>query len=201
MALPAFFDPIVNLPKQAKLGLGVAVLVVIVAAPWWFLISPAQERIAKLDAQLHQIQTEIAQQQAILAQLELMRRQAAELERELALLTQKLPSDKEMPPLYRTVNDAAFQAGLGVALFQPREPRVRDYYAEIPITVTAEGGYHDLASFFDRLAGLPRVVTVGEWKLTGLGRTKTPMRADLTLTTFTYRPVGSPPAPKAGAKR
>lgn len=201
MELPAFFDPIVNLPQSAKAGIGAALLVAIVAAPWWFVIAPAQERIAKLDTQLKQVQTEVAQQRGILAQLAKFRQQVAELEQKLNLLTERLPTEREMPPLYRTLTDLAFQAGLGVMLFQPRDPRVRDYYAEIPIGVTAEGGYHDLAVFFDRIAGLPRVVTVGDWKVTGLGRTKAPMRTELTLATYQYRPVGSPPAPKPGAKR
>lgn len=200
MELPAAFDPIVNLPQSAKLGIGAAVLAVIIAVPWYFLIAPAQERIVKLDTQLKQVETEIAQQRAVLAQLDGFRKQVAEFEQKLVLLTQRLPSEKDIPPLYRTLNDTAFQAGLGVMLFQPRDPRTRDYYAEIPISMTAEGGYHDLASFFDRLTGLPRVVTVGDWKVTGLGRSKNPMRVELTLATYQYRPVGSPPAPKAGKK-
>ncbi len=201
MPLPPFFDPIVNLERKYKLIAGFVGALVLVAVPWWFMVSPAQERVAKLDDKLKQIQSDMAQQRAVLAQLQTLKRQLAELEQRLAGLTQKLPSERDMPPLYRTLSDAAFQTGLAVTLFQPREPRVRDYYAEIPITMSAEGGYHDLALFFDRLAGLPRVVTVGDWKLTGLGRAKVPMRADLTLATYQYRPVGSPPAPKSGAKK
>jgi type IV pilus assembly protein PilO len=200
MALPAFFDPIVNLPARAKLGLGGVVLVAIVALPGYFLVMPEREQVARLDAELGRLESEIAQQRAILAQLDFFRKQLAELEGRLVLLTQKLPTEREMPPLYRTVNDTAFQSGLGVMLFQPREPRLRDYYSEIPITISAEGGYHDLATFFNRLAGLPRVVTVGDWKVTGLGRLKDPLRADLTLATYQYRPVGSPAAPKQGGK-
>jgi type IV pilus assembly protein PilO len=200
MALPAFFDPIVNLPKQYKLVIGGLGLVAIGAAAYFLLISPSLERIAKLEGDLKGLQTEIAQNKATLAQLEVVRRKAVELEGKLKLLAEKLPSEKELPPLYRSITDAAFQSGLGVALFQPKEPRVRDYFAEIPITITAEGGYHDLAQFLDRVSGLPRVVTVADWKLTGLNRPKVPVRADLTLATYQYRPVGSPPAPKPGGK-
>jgi type IV pilus assembly protein PilO len=201
MDLPAFFDPIVNLERKQKLLLGAAGILVLVAVPWWFVISPAQERVAALDAQLTRTQAEIGQQRALLAQLETLKRQATELESQLTALTEKLPTERELPPLYRTLSDAALKTGLAVSLFQPREALVRDYYAEIPITLTAEGGYHDLARFLDRLAGLPRVVTVGDWKLTGLGRTTAPLRADLTLATFQYRPVGSPPAPKPGGQK
>ena len=197
----AFFDPIVNLPKAAKLTLGFGGIVAMAAASYFFAMAPIFERTAKLEADLKKVEAEVQQNRQILAALEVYRRQAKELEEQLAVLTLKLPTEKEMPPLYRTVSDLAFQAGLAVMLFQPREAQVREYYAQIPITITAEAGYHDLAVFFDRLSALTRVVNVEGWKLSGLSRTKQPLRADLTLATYTYRPVGSPPAPKAGAKR
>jgi type IV pilus assembly protein PilO len=200
MALPAFFDPIVNLPRAQKLLVGAVGIVAIVVAAWMLLLSPVRERITKLEGDLQGLEREIAQNQAILAQLELARRQAEDIEQRLALLTQKLPTAKEMPPLYRSVSDAAFQAGLQVSLFQPREPRIHDFYSEIPITVNAQGRYHDLAHFLDRLNDLPRLVAVGDWKLSGVEKSKLPVRAELTLATFSYRPVGSPPAPKPGAK-
>ena len=140
-----------------------------------------------------------------------------------------------MPSLYRTLSDAAMQAGLAVALFQPRAPVVRDFYSEIPISLVAEGGYHDVGNLFGRVAALPRTTTIGEFKLTGVGAeaarpvpspppgragalrppiegggSRRPaadaatkplhaLRAEMTLLTYVYRPVGSPPAPKPPA--
>ena len=200
MELPAFLDPIVNLPRQAKLGIGFGVLAIIGGLAYYFLLSPAQVRIAHLEKQHKEIKAEIAQNKANLTAFEALKKQAGEMEQKLAMLTERLPSEKEMPALYRTIHDTAFQSGLDVALFQPADPRIRDYYSEIPITLTAETGYHQLAEFFDKLAALPRIVTVNVWKFSGVNRTKNPMKVDLTLATFTYRPVGSPPPPKAPTK-
>jgi type IV pilus assembly protein PilO len=200
MALPAFLDPIVNLPKQYKMIIGFVGLAVIGGLIYHFLLSPVQVRIVALEKQEASLKAEIAQNKANLATLEALKKQYGEVEVKLAALVEKLPTEREMPSLYRTVHETAFQSGLDISLFQPRESNIRDYYAEIPIVVTAEGGYHQVSDFFDRLSGLARVVTVNEWKFNGLGRIKNPMRADLTLATYTYRPVGSPPAPKTGKK-
>ena len=197
MELPAFLDPIVNLPKSAKLGIGFVGLAVIGGLAYFFVMAPAQTRITGLEKQHNGLKTEIAQNRANLAAFEALKKQAGELEQKLAVLTEKLPSEKEMPVLYRTVHETTFQSGLEIALFEPREARMRDYYSEIPIKLTAEGGYHQIGEFFDRLSTLARVVTVNEWKFTGLNRISKPMRAELTLATYTYRPVGSPPPPKA----
>ena len=55
--------------------------------------------------------------------------------------------------------------GLAVSLFQPRPPVVRDYYSEIPISLNAEAGYHQIGEFFERVAKMARVVNITEIKL------------------------------------
>jgi type IV pilus assembly protein PilO len=200
MELPAFLDPIVNLPKQHKLIIGFAGLALIGGLSYYLVFAPAQAQILGLEKQYAGLKAEIAQNRANLATLEALKKQAGEVEQKLAALTEKLPSEKEMPQLYRTIHETAYQSALDVALFQPRDPRIRDYYAEIPITLTAEGSYHQIGAFFDRLSGLPRIVTVNDWKFLGLVKNKNTMRAELTLATYTYRPVGSPAPPKPVTK-
>jgi type IV pilus assembly protein PilO len=154
-----------------------------------------------------QVTTEVTQARAQVAEIERFRRELAELERKLVLLQDRLPSEKETPTLYRALSSAAEQSGLGVSLFQPREARAKDVVNEIPITLAAEGSYHQVAKFFERVAALPRVVTVNDFKLSGLGKARNSMRVDLTLATYMYksslapapaRPA-APVAPKPGA--
>ena len=129
------------------------------------------------------------------------------LQKRLALLADRLPSEKETPTLYRALSSAAEQSGLGVSLFQPREARAKDVVNEIPIIVSAEGSYHQLAKFFERVSALPRVVTVSDFKMTCLPKSRHSMKADLTLATYMYRTApaggaakpGAPPAPKPAA--
>lgn len=201
MELPAAFDPIVNAPKPQKIAIGVMGLAILGAAAYFLLLSPLEARVATLETQHAAVEKELVQSRAIVADLARFRREMAVVEKRLEALKVRLPNEKEIPPLYRTLSEAALKAGLDVALFQPKEPRTRDYYSEVPITISAEGGYHQVGEFFERVASLPRVVNVAELKLTGLSKGRRPLRADLTLATYMYRPVGAPPAPKpAGAK-
>jgi type IV pilus assembly protein PilO len=198
MALPAIFDPLVNAPKPQKIVLGVFGLAVIGAAAYFLLLSPLETKIAQLRAQSASLSDELVKSRAMVADIARFRREAQELEAKIAVLKDRLPGEREMPTLYRSLSDAGTQAGLGVSLFQPREARVKDYYAEIPITINAEGSYHQLGEFFERVARLPRVVTVQELKLSSTNRPGRAVRAELTLATYQYRPVG---APKAGPQR
>jgi type IV pilus assembly protein PilO len=201
MTLPPLFDPIVNAPKWQKMVLGLVGVVVLVAAAYFLLISPIEVRISALRAQRESLQRELIESRRIVADIARFRREIAELEKNIEVIKEKLPNEKEMPTLYRTLSDAAYQAGLGVALFQPREPKVTEYFNEIPITLNAEGGYHQLGDFYERVAAFPRVVNVVDWRLTGLSKGRTSIKADLTLATYVYRPVGSPPAPKPPGAR
>jgi type IV pilus assembly protein PilO len=197
MALPPFLDNFVNGPKLPKIVLGVMGLVMLGVGAHFLALGPLRKEVAALDAQNASLQREVAQNRAIVAELERFRKELAELESRLALLMEKLPTEKETPPLYRSVHDAAVESGLAVSLFQPRDPRARDYYQEIPITVTAEGGYHDLGQFLERVSKLPRVVNLTELKASGLTRAKNSLRAELTLATYMYRSAGGAPSAKS----
>src|SRR5262245_11586668 len=197
MALPAQLQSFVDGPKLPKVVLGLVGLVAIIALGYFFLISPVQARIAELVQRRSQVTAEVTQARAQIAEIERFRREIAELEKRLVLLRDRLPSEKETPTLYRAMTTAAEQVGLGVSLFQPREPRPKDIVSEIPIVVTAEGSYHQLAKFFERVAALPRVVNVSDFKMTGQPKTKNSMKADLTLATYMYR---SSPATAAPAR-
>ncbi len=200
MTLPPFFDPIVNAPRWQRALLGAMGIVAIAGAAYVFLLSPIEERISSLTAERSALQKELAEARRIVADLERFRREIAELEQQIEVAKEKLPTEKDIPPLYRAMSDAAFQSGLGVALFQPREPKVNEYFLEIPITVNIEGGYHQLGEFFERVAGLQRVVGVVEWKLAGSQKGEVvQVKGDLTLATYMYRPAGTAAPAKPGA--
>lgn len=197
MAAPAFLEPLVTAPRWQKVALGLMGLALLAGGSYFLLLSPLEVQVNGLRAREAALQVELVEARRLAADLARARREAAELEARLAVLQQRLPTEKEMPPLFRALTDAAYQAGLLVSLFQPRETRVRDYYVEVPITLQADGGYHQVGQFFERVAGLPRVVNVSELKLAGQAKSQA-LRADLTLATYVYRPLGSAPAPKPG---
>jgi len=199
MALPPPIQNFIDGPKLPKVVLGLVGVVALAAISYFLLLSPVQVRIDALVAKRTQVTAEVNTARAQVAELERFRREIAELEKRLALLKDRLPSEKETPTLYRAVSTAAEQSGLGVALFQPKTAVPKDVVNEIPITITAQGSYHQLAKFFERVAGLPRLVNVNEFKMTGLNKSKDSMKADLTLATYMYRTTPPPPPANPGA--
>jgi type IV pilus assembly protein PilO len=177
-------------------------LIVLVAGGYFLLLSPKMIEVGGLRGQRAAKQAELAQSRAVAASLARFKEEAKALRAKLETAKERLPSEKEIPGLYRQVSDLAFQAGLSVGLFQPKEPITRDIYQEVPITINAEAGYHQLGSFFDRLARLSRIVNLTDLKLAGIARPTGTVKADLIITTYVFRPEGAPPpAPAPGGGR
>jgi type IV pilus assembly protein PilO len=195
----ALLDPITNAPRSQKLIAGVFGLVVVAVLGYFLFIAP---KIAERDSVRQQgdsVRTEVLRARADEANLRPFRAQAEELRKRLQAAKERLPSEKEMPKLYRHLTDLAFQSGLHVALFIPKPPEDREDVAEVPITMSCEGSYHQLGAFFARVSRLPRIVDLGDFRLTGIERPTGTLRADLTLETFIFRPEGaaSPAKPRA----
>jgi type IV pilus assembly protein PilO len=227
----AFLDSLSLAPPWQKLVIGVAALVAFGAAGYFIGVLPVSRRVDALRSQRETQEAEIATLRPMTAEVMRVRRETAEIERRLDVAKDKLPTEREIPTFYRTLSDAAVQAGLSVALFQPQAARARDFYTEIPVSLVAEGGYHEFGDFLARVAALPRVTMVSDLKLTaakapggapagaaatgGLrapapataaprppasitenARPRRSTHAEMTLVTYMYRPLGSPPAPK-----
>src|SRR5262245_49688311 len=194
----AFNDALTNAPRLQKIAAGILGLV-IVAALGYFIVSPKSAERDALRQKNDGLQAEVTKARMEEARLRSFRAQADALRRRLDQAKGRLPSEREIPALYRQITDLALQSGLAVALFAPKPAEDRDNVAEIPITLSAEGTYHQLGTFFSQIGRIPRIVNLGDFRLAGIDRPTGSLRADLTLATYLFRPEGSPPPPATAA--
>jgi len=193
-------DPLINAPRPQKLIFGTMLLVILGALAYFFLISGARAERDTLLEENEVRRTEVIKAKADEANLRPFRAQAEVLRRKLDTAKERLPSEREIPQVYRQVSDLATQSGLGVSLFQPKPAEERDVLSEVPIAVTAECTYHQLGAFLERVGKMPRIVSLGEFRLIGIDRPTGTLRAEMTLATYTFRAEGAPPPPaKPGA--
>lgn len=192
-------DPIVNAPRPQKLILGAMVLVIVGALGYFFLISGARADHDNLLKENEVRRAEVLKAKADEANLRPFRALAEALRKRLEAAKERLPSEREIPQVYRQVSDLAMQSGLGVSLFQPKAAEDRDVLSGVPIAVTAECTYHQLGAFLERVGKMPRIVSLGEFRLIGIDRPTGTLRAEMTLATYTFRPEGAPPPAKPGA--
>ncbi|MHB1429429.1 MAG: type IV pilus inner membrane component PilO [Rhodocyclaceae bacterium] len=117
--------------------------------------------------------------------LDAYRNQLVEIERSFGALLKQLPNAAEMESLLVDINQAGLGRGLQFELFKPGAEVVKDFYAELPITVNLSGSYHDFGSFAGDIAKLPRIVTLNDINVTQ-GKTGEVLALATTAKTFRY---------------
>jgi len=121
-------------------------------------------------------------QQAI--NLEELRRQKEQVNQSVLTLEKQLPSKAEMDALLSDINQAGIGRGLQFELFRPGQVVIKDYYAELPITVRVTGRYHDLGAFTSDIANLPRIVTLNNLNVQTIKNST--LSLDAVAKTFRY---------------
>jgi type IV pilus assembly protein PilO len=114
------------------------------------------------------------------------RNQLAEIERSFGALLKQLPNKSEMESLLVDINQAGLGRGLQFELFKPGAEVIKDFYAELPITVNLTGTYHDFGAFSGDIAKLPRIVTLNEIIVAPSGKSGEVLTLTTTAKTFRY---------------
>jgi type IV pilus assembly protein PilO len=151
-----------KLPWYAQIGAFVVVSGLAVFGFWKFYVSDLQADIDARQTRLTALKADIAKGVATARRLPQFQSEVAELERRLENLRAVLPEQKDVADILRRVQGLATQSSLNIQRFTPQEPKQEAMYAALPFKLRAEGTYHNLGLFFDRLSKFPRIINVGE---------------------------------------
>jgi type IV pilus assembly protein PilO len=198
-----------KLPWQAQIGAFVVVCAGAVFGFWKFYVVEYQADIDLRQTRLAALRKDIAKGVATARRLPEFQAQVDELEERLQSLAAVLPEQKDVADILRRVQGLATQSSLSIQRFTPQPTVQQTLYAEVPIRLQAEGTYHNLGQFFDRISKFPRIINVSEISIRAkneAGSTNT-IVAECTATTFVLQPdtgaakKGVKPAPKPPAAK
>lgn len=147
-------------PTAPKIVVLLGLLVALLAGGWWF---DWRDQLTDLDAKKEQegkLKQEYLNKKRQAINLEEYKKQLAEIDRAFGALLKQLPNKSEMEALIVDVNQAGLGRGLQFQLFKPGAEVIKDFYAELPITISVTGNYHDLGNFAGDVAKLGRIVTL-----------------------------------------
>ena len=171
-------------PMAPRVALWLFVILACAVGGWFALWSGQKEQLEQLQSEETKLKDEYKNklQQAI--NLDELRKQREQVSQYVLTLEKQLPSKSEMDALLSDINQAGVGRGLDFELFRPGQTNVREYYAELPITVKVSGKYHDLGAFASDIANLPRIVTLNNMSITtGKGGS---LSLDATAKTYRY---------------
>jgi type IV pilus assembly protein PilO len=174
-------------PVLPKLLALIATLGVLVAAGY-FLDSQGQMEDLDNGAQLEvKLKDEYKEKKQLAINLDLHRQQLREIDSSFGALLKQLPNKSQMDALLVDINQAGLGRGLQFELFKPAPAEtMKDFYAELPVTVKVVGGYHDMGQFASDIAQLSRIVTLNDISISIPGKDGTQLSMDTTAKTFRY---------------
>ena len=190
-----------KLPWYAQIGAFVVVSVLAVFGFWKFYVAEMQADIDARQTRLTALRADIAKGVATARRLPQFQSDVAELERRLENLRAVLPEQKDVADILRRVQGLATQSSLTIQRFTPQEPKQEAMYASLPFKIRAEGTYHNLGLFFDRISKFPRIINVGEivhQAEADRQDANASIEAECVATTFVLQ---ESKAPAAGARR
>jgi type IV pilus assembly protein PilO len=202
--LPAIpWNKLSKLSKVHKLIIAVAVLGALWGCFVWFFYMPQTEKISKLNSDLKSAKEKLSRLKNVEKNLRAFKKQFKETEVKFKEALKLLPNKQEIPTLLTSISNLGAESGLEFILFQPQKEVPRNFYAEIPLKIEVTGPYHNVATFFDQVTRLSRIVNIQNVRMSQIKAAKT--QADTVVlktgcTAKTYKFIEAKPKPK-GKKR
>jgi len=158
---------------------------------WQYLYADLARRSADLREKRVTLSTRIATEQRLARNLDRFKAEVRDLEVRLKFAVQELPDSREIPDLLASISNLARDAGLEVSLFRPSAEIARDFYSDVPVAVAVEGTFHQVATFFDEVGNLSRIVNIRDISIREPQFGENPggaikIKAECTATTFRY---------------
>jgi type IV pilus assembly protein PilO len=181
-------------------GVGLALGAVVVGLVWYMSLQPMKEQLEAGEGKLRDLQTKIQEGRAAKQQLPKFREEVHQLEVELDKLLRILPARRNTPDLLRRIRALAEQGDFALKRFTPGNLSDKEFFSEWPINIDIDGGYHNLALFFDRISRFSRIINIENLKISALaGNGPHTITASFTAKTFVYKEASAAPAAGPGS--
>lgn len=173
-------------PLPAKIVSIVLVCLLVWGLGYYFVIKDKRAELENLAQKEVELKQSFESKQAKAVNLEAYKEQLAEMRVMFASMLEQLPRKNEVADLLVDITRTGLVNGLEFELFRPESERPVDFYAELPITMTVTGRYHQFGEFISGVAALPRIVTLHNLKLGPPNDNDGLMQMDITAKTYRY---------------
>jgi type IV pilus assembly protein PilO len=181
------FDNVGSWPTPIKLFIWLVLLAAVVVGGYYYHIEDLQLQLGVVEAKEVKLKKEFEKKAFQAANLDAYRQQMVEMEESFGALVSQLPSDTEEPGLLEDITNKGLLNGLNIASIDLQAEQAREFYVELPIAISASGSYHDLGAFISGMAGLPRIVTLHDFNITGSGDDASNLKMRIIAKTYRYK--------------
>ena len=175
-------------PRSHLVGAWVGSLLGLTLLYWQFSFRDQQKVYTGLEEKVEELTQKISDETRRARNLNKLKDKIKQLDINLKVALQELPDKREIPDLLSSISNLARDAGLEVVLFRPSPEQAKDFYAEVPVSIAVQGTFHQVATFFDDVAQLSRIVNINQISIRDPQVTadSIQVKTDCVATTFRY---------------
>jgi len=171
-------------PVLPRVGVCLLLIVLIVAGLWFVWLTGSADELEQERKKEVTLRDDYTKKLAQAVNLDALKKQREQVQQYVTQLEKQLPSKAEMDALLSDINQAGLGRSLNFDLFRPGQVSVKEYYAELPISVRVTGRFHDVGAFAADVANLSRIVTLNNMSL--IPNKDGTLALDATAKTFRY---------------
>lgn len=171
------FEKIKNLKWHFQLLLLLFVAGLLYGTVYYFVTGPTREEIAVLTDQVSQLQAKNEAARLATQRINEFRALYASKAAEYEELKVLLPEQREITNVLQGLQDNAKDSRLVVMRFTPRDDTSQNAISAKPVEVEVDANFNNLRAFYEKMAKLPRIVSITDFKINQLDKQK----ADKTL--------------------
>ena len=176
----------------------------IVGALYYFML---YDDGSNIETQINQVQAEITVQEqqskeadAALKEVEQVRVAVGALSDQFKIVSGAIPTNVQMADIIRAVDTVARASGVNVKSKEPKEALNREFFEEIPLSISVEGGFSQLTMFLYYLTSMERIMKIKNFTMVKSTENRSTPNSSgkliLTGEVVSYRFIGMPPAPE-----
>lgn len=158
----ALWERFLDLPPRERMVAVVGAVAALFFLYAYFLYWPRNAAIAERETVLDQRRVEREHKAAMVANIEKTRQEVQQLDGDLKKAVAELPDTKEIPDLLSNVSSLGRESGLEIIQFKQRPEEYEEFYAVVPVSILVRGAYHQVATFFDKVGRMARIVNVSD---------------------------------------
>ncbi|MDR0225255.1 MAG: type 4a pilus biogenesis protein PilO [Burkholderiaceae bacterium] len=187
-------------PMLPRSLLCIAIAAAVAGLMWFVLLKDYEETLEQERATEATLREDFRVKLGKAVSLDGLKKQREQVQQYVTQLEKQLPSKAEMAALLSDINQAGLGRSLQFDTFRPGSMVVKEYYAELPISLKVTGRYHDIGAFASDVAYLSRIVTLNNLSITPANKDGGELLSmEATARTFRYLDAEEVKAQRAAA--
>jgi len=149
-----------RVPMLAKVGIAIGLLGLTAAAYWTVFYADISGRIKSAEAAEKNLQKSLADARKLEVKYQADLKELNDRELRQRELEKVLPTKTEHPAFLSSLQTVANMTGVTLSAWAPQGEVREKYYARIPMKLTLEGRFHQIAKFFYGVGQVDRIINV-----------------------------------------